>query len=115
MEDAIIDGEVIAADETGRPQFYDLLRRTSRPSYIAFDLLWLDGADLRSLPLRERRRCLRGILPKASALVTESLSVEGKGRALFELMRAHDLEGRTCWMLTLSFQCSSPRSPRRAE
>jgi ATP-dependent DNA ligase len=40
LDDAILDGEVIAADETGRPQFYDLLRRACRPSYVAFDLLW---------------------------------------------------------------------------
>jgi len=38
---AILDGEVIAADETGRPQFYDLLRGTRTPAYVAFDLLWL--------------------------------------------------------------------------
>ena len=41
--EAILDGEVIAADATGRPQFYELLRRSSAPSYVAFDLLWLDG------------------------------------------------------------------------
>src|SRR6516165_4881487 len=51
IDDAIIDGEVIAVDETGRPQFYDLLRRAPAPAYVAFDLLWVDGADLRSLPL----------------------------------------------------------------
>src|SRR5690242_17992082 len=32
VDDAILDGEVIAADETGRPQFYDLLRRAQKPS-----------------------------------------------------------------------------------
>jgi hypothetical protein len=50
VDDAIIDGEVIAADETGRPQFYDLLRGTRAPAYVAFDIVWLNGADLRSLP-----------------------------------------------------------------
>jgi ATP-dependent DNA ligase len=39
VEDAILDGEVIAADETVRPQFYDLLRRARAPAYAAFDLL----------------------------------------------------------------------------
>src|SRR5215831_13346198 len=62
VEDAIIDGEVIVADVTGRPQFYDLLRGTQAPAYVAFDIVWLNGADLRSLPLHERRRVLRGIL-----------------------------------------------------
>jgi bifunctional non-homologous end joining protein LigD len=40
VDDAILDGEVIAADETGRPQFYDLLCGTRSPCYVAFDLLW---------------------------------------------------------------------------
>jgi bifunctional non-homologous end joining protein LigD len=37
--DAILDGEVIAADETGRPQFYDLLRDVRAPAYVAFDVI----------------------------------------------------------------------------
>jgi bifunctional non-homologous end joining protein LigD len=41
VNEAILDGEMIAADKTGRPQFYDLLRRAKTPSYVAFDLLWL--------------------------------------------------------------------------
>jgi len=55
---------------------------------MAFDIL-----DLRSLPLGERRRRLQGILPKGSAIISEALSVAGRGRELFELMREHDLEG----------------------
>ena len=35
------DGEVIAVDETGRPQFYELLRVPRSASYVAFDILWL--------------------------------------------------------------------------
>ena len=93
VDDAIIDGEVIAADETGRPQFYELLRRTRSACYVAFDILRLDGADLRALPLDERRRLLQGILPKGSPIVSEALSVTGRGRELFELMCSNDLEG----------------------
>src|SRR5262249_48472051 len=48
VSDAILDGEVIAADKTGRPQFYDLLRDTRAPAYVAFDVVWLNGADLRA-------------------------------------------------------------------
>jgi bifunctional non-homologous end joining protein LigD len=93
IDEAIIDGEVIAVDETGRPQFYDLLRRAQAPAYVAFDLLWVDGSDLRSLPLRERRQRLRAVLPEASGIVSEALSVTGRGCELFELMCANDLEG----------------------
>lgn len=93
MRDAILDGEVIAADATGRPRFYALLRDTLAPAYVAFDVLWLNGEDLRQLPLTERRRLLQTILPKGSAIVSEALSVTGRGLKLFELMVAHDLEG----------------------
>jgi bifunctional non-homologous end joining protein LigD len=93
VDDAIIDGEVIAADETGRPQFYDLLRGTRAPAYVAFDIVWLNGADLRFLPLHQRRRALQTILPKQSPVVSETLSVTHRGSELFELMCANDLEG----------------------
>ena len=93
LDDAVVDGEVIATDESGRPQFYDLLRRTRSPSYIAFDLLWLNGTDLRALPLRERRRRLEMMLPMGSRTISEAVSVEGRGRELFDMMCAHDLEG----------------------
>ena len=93
VDDAILDGEVIAADETGRPMFYHLLRRVRSAAYVAFDLLWLDGVDLRWMPLQERRKRLQAILPEASSIVSEPVSVVGRGRELFSLMVANDLEG----------------------
>ena len=41
VNNAILDGEVIAPDQTGRPQFYDLLRRSRVPAHVAFDRSWL--------------------------------------------------------------------------
>jgi len=93
VDEAILDGEVIAADETGRPLFYDLVRRARQPAYVAFDLLWLNGADLRILPLHERRRRLQAILPRGSSVISEALAVQDRGHELFELMRVYDLEG----------------------
>ena len=75
--DAILDGEIISADKTGRSQFYDLLRDMRAPAYVAFDVIWLNGVDLRAMPLTERRRHLRNILPKASPIISETLSVTG--------------------------------------
>jgi bifunctional non-homologous end joining protein LigD len=93
IDEAIIDGEVVAVDETGRPQFYDLLRRAQAPAYAAFDLLWIDGADLRTLPLSERRQRLQAMLSATSPIISEALSVTGRGCELFNLMCANDLEG----------------------
>jgi len=67
---------------------------------VAFDLTWFHGPDLRPLPLTERRRRLRDILPKGSAIITEALSVTGTGHQLFELMCANDLEGVVAKRLT---------------
>jgi bifunctional non-homologous end joining protein LigD len=106
VDEAILDGEVIVADETGRPQFYDLLRRTRSPIYVAFDLLWLNGDDLRSLPLRERREQLKTILPPGSPSILEAVSVERRGRELFHLMCTHDLEG------IVAKRLSDPYEPR---
>src|SRR5215831_11684439 len=47
VDDVVIDGEVIAVDETGRPQFYDLIRGTRAPAYVAFDIVWLNGVESR--------------------------------------------------------------------
>ena len=87
------------ADETGRPRFYELLRVPRSACYVAFDI-----TDLRSLPLDERRRRLQGILPKRSPIVSEALSVAGRGRELFELMcinrsrrRRRQTPGRSVW------------------
>ena len=43
--DAILDGEIVVLDETGKPQFYELLRRRGEPVFYAFDCLMLNGRD----------------------------------------------------------------------
>ena len=93
VDEAIIDGEVIPAHETGRPQFYELLRVPRSVSYVACDILWLNGTDLRSLPLSERRKRLQAILPAKSPIISEALSVTNRGHEFFELMCSNDLEG----------------------
>ena len=73
---------------------------------MTFDLVWLNGADLRSLPLSKRRRRLHAILPKGSPIVFEALSVTGRGRELFDLICPHDLEG------IVSRRLADPYDPR---
>ena len=108
VDEAVIDGEMIVADDSGRPQFYDLLRGRQTPVYVAFDLLWRDGVDLRLLPLSERRSALRGLLTKGSPdpVISEAVSVEGRGCELFELMCVNDLEG------IVAKRLSDPYCPR---
>jgi bifunctional non-homologous end joining protein LigD len=54
----ILDGEIVALDETGRPKFKDLIFARRPPVYLAFDVLTADGDDLRLLPLRDRKAVL---------------------------------------------------------
>jgi bifunctional non-homologous end joining protein LigD len=90
---AILDGEVVVKDPTGRPIFIDLMKRRADASYVAFDLLWLNGRDLRRLPLIDRKRALRRLLSGRSTLIEEALWVPERGRMLFTVVQQHDLEG----------------------
>jgi bifunctional non-homologous end joining protein LigD len=93
VETAILDGEIITKDAAGRPIFLDLMRRRDEATYVAFDLVWLNGRDLRGLPLLERKRALRRISPRRSRLIEEALCVPDRGLDLFRMVAEHDLEG----------------------
>jgi bifunctional non-homologous end joining protein LigD len=75
-------------------RFVDQLElRSHEAHYIAFDLLWLNGEDLRPLPLVDRKERLAKILPAAPSWVIYLGHVEGRGTELFTEVRKHDLEG----------------------
>jgi ATP-dependent DNA ligase len=58
----VLDGEIVCLGPDGRSRFNHLLFRRDWPHFMAFDVLWLDGRDLRCLPLIERKSILkRGI------------------------------------------------------
>lgn len=65
--DAVIDGELVALDSAGVSHFQLLqnaLRNKAKLQYCAFELMFHDREDLRGLPLLERKKQLRGILPR---------------------------------------------------
>jgi bifunctional non-homologous end joining protein LigD len=104
--EAVVDGEIVALDEEGRPSFERLQRRINvtgarqvalaaaevAASYAAFDLLHLDGHDLRDLPLTLRKRLLRELLTE-SGEVRYADHVEDDGEGLFAAIRERGLEG----------------------
>jgi bifunctional non-homologous end joining protein LigD len=61
-ENAVIDGEIAGIDDAGRSVFNDLLFRRRECLFFAFDLLHLNGEDLRGLPLIERKARLKRLL-----------------------------------------------------
>jgi bifunctional non-homologous end joining protein LigD len=91
--DAILDGEVVAMDDEGRMDFRALLAGRGWLHYAAFDLLWLNGKDLRALPLIKRKRRLEQLIPANNSTLSRVLAVEEHGRELFEAAQRLDLEG----------------------
>ena len=99
--EAIVDGEVIALDDHGEPDFALLQARikgqgqigTPTPFvYEVFDLLWLDGRSLLDEPLETRRRLLAEAL-RPDPRVRLSEHITGDGIAFFEAARVRGLEG----------------------
>jgi bifunctional non-homologous end joining protein LigD len=100
VESAVLDGEIACVDETGRPVFRDLLFRRRQCVYIAFDLLYLNGKDLRTLPLIERKSMLKRLLSRKRSRILYLDHVESDGRLLFDqslrwTQRALSASGRT--------------------
>jgi bifunctional non-homologous end joining protein LigD len=90
---AVLDGEIVCLDDTGRPLFYELLHRRRPTYYYAFDLLELDGQNLRSWPLVQRKRILRPLIPQSSSRLLYADHVDGTGVQLYHATCANDLEG----------------------
>jgi len=103
-----LDGELVVLDADGRSLFYDLLRRRHPPIFVAFDLLYLDGEDLRELPQLERKRMLRALVPDRSTSLLYAQHVIGKGRALFDQVRALDLEGIVAKLAAAPYRATRP-------
>ena len=93
VESAVLDGEIACVDENGRPVFRDLLFRRRQCVFIAFDLLYLNGKDLRTLPLIERKAMLKKLLRRKRSRILYLDHVERDGRLLFEQIVKMDLEG----------------------
>src|SRR3984885_10641616 len=94
--EAILDGEIVCLDAEGRPQFYELLRRRGRQSpavFYAFDLLGMDGQDLRARPLIERKQLLRELVPRQTSALLYASHIDGQGCEFYRLTCERDLEG----------------------
>jgi bifunctional non-homologous end joining protein LigD len=106
IEHFVIDGEIVALDESGRPSFQRLQPRMALTDPrdiegaaarvpiegVFFDCLALDGHDLRRLPLTTRKECLRLLLPQLGP-VHYADHVVAQGKALLEAAAEQRLEG----------------------
>lgn len=97
LDDAVIDGEVVVLDGQGRSDFQALQqaeKHESRVYYYAFDLLYIDGYDLRRTSLVERKIWLAEMIETVDMpRLRYSKHTEGRGGAVFENACAIGLEG----------------------
>ena len=95
--EAIIDGEIVALDKTGVSSFQLLqsIEIGERPPvyYYAFDLLELNGKDLRNLPLMERKGRLEQLLKNAPEAIRYSASLGNDASKLLKHVAKLGLEG----------------------
>jgi bifunctional non-homologous end joining protein LigD len=116
--EVVLDGEVVAFDERGRPSFERLQGRMHLTTgveakarlvpvvYVVFDLLWIDGEDLMREPYSARRERLAALDLDGAAWRTPSYSTDA-GERLLEASAAQGLEGIICKRL------DSPYEPGR--
>jgi bifunctional non-homologous end joining protein LigD len=92
-ESVVLDGEIVCVDDDGRPNFHKLLFRRDWPYFFAFDLLSLDGKDLRQSPLIERKRLLKALMPTVESRLRYVDHVRQTGTEFYRLICREDLEG----------------------
>jgi bifunctional non-homologous end joining protein LigD len=96
VDEAVLDGEIVSLDAWGCPDFNGLLNRAGHICYFAFDLLWLNGEDLRREPLIKRKEWLRKFINAAGA-ESEARFMQHfpghDGLDLYEVCCSRDLEG----------------------
>ena len=115
---AVLDGEVVAFDEHGRPSFGQLQRRMHLANewevrqrmgevpiaYVLFDVLWVDGHTTMHLPYTERRAALQELVPAPGPCWQVSTAHTGEGAALLGAARERGLEGIVAKRLTSVYE-----------
>ena len=118
LPDGLIDGEIVALDQDGVPDFSTLQAAladgdTDNLVFFAFDLLFADGTDIRRLPLGERKQRLKELLHSRgkgkARLIRYVEHVEDSGEAVFQSARQLALEG------VVSKKLSAPYRSGRSE
>jgi bifunctional non-homologous end joining protein LigD len=93
---AVLDGELVVLDDEGKARFYDLMANRGAVLFAAFDLLWLDGMDLRELPLLKRKDTLSKQIHKTARRTFYVDHIRRCGKALYAEICDRDMEGIVC-------------------
>lgn len=93
IPELVFDGEVVAFDKDGASRFELLMTPAADHRFVIFDLLWLDGEDLRARPLEERRDLLESVLANVPPPLELSERLEGTVQQVIEEAKRRKLEG----------------------
>ncbi|MGA8810281.1 MAG: non-homologous end-joining DNA ligase, partial [Thermoanaerobaculia bacterium] len=93
VPEVVIDGEIVVLDEQGAPRFQLLQQGDRREILIVFDILWLDGKDLRNLTYDERRVILEKTLKRTPAAIKVSEKITTSGAEALERAKKSGWEG----------------------
>ncbi|HHY21890.1 MAG TPA: DNA ligase [Bacilli bacterium] len=121
----ILDGEVIALGEDGKPSFHEVMkrdgiRRLERVKdvmqlvpvyYMLFDILYYNGEFVTNLPLKERLELLSEIIEPNDKI--QLVPAQNEGQTLFEVVKQHNLEGIVCKNLTSRYIINGKNSDWR--
>ncbi|MFL5322317.1 MAG: DNA ligase D [Myxococcaceae bacterium] len=91
--EVVLDGEVVAVDRSGRSNFQSIQSGDSEHRFYVFDLLWLDGEDLRKRPLEDRRDLLESVLSNIAPPIMLAERVEGHVEQAMAQAKEANLEG----------------------
>ncbi|MGA7806553.1 DNA ligase D [Bradyrhizobium sp.] len=124
LPDALVDGEIVALDHNGVPDFSALQAaiadgKTDQLIFFAFDLLCADGADLRRLPLGERKARLRQLLKAAPENQRKCIRYvehfEAEGEDVMASARKLSLEGIVSKKLSAPYRSGRSESWTKAK
>ena len=93
MAEPVEELSIVALDAQGRPRFQLLQEGAPEAILVAFDLLWLDGQDLRGRPLDERRDLLISVMSNLGPSLRVSERIEGSAKEALARVAAKGLEG----------------------
>ena len=109
VAEAVLDGEIAAVDRQGVSRFQELQGAAGTLRYLVFDLLWLDGEDLRARPLEERRELAASLLAGAPEPIELAERVKGPLDAALARARSAGWEGLLAKRIGSRYQAGRSR------
>ena len=110
-QEVVLDGEIVVLDEEGRAVFQDLQSGRGAVTFVAFDVVYVDGTWLLDRPWSERRAVLEQVLaPESPPRLIAPEDVRGHGRALFGAIATRGGEGIVAKRISSAYQAGK-RSP----